>query len=163
MEKYKNYIADDKAAPDTVNPSLWRNAQLNMQYGLFKVVPTASTRCAAMTCRTSRSSRATRAGSSSTPLISPETAKAALDLANQKLGQRPVVAVVHSHSHVDHYGGVRGIVNQADVDSGKVKIIAPGQLRRGRGQRERHRRQRDEPPRGLHVRCAAAAQRRRAA
>ncbi len=43
----------------------------------------------------------------------------------RSLGARPIVAVVHSHSHVDHYGGVRGIVNQADVDSGKVKIIAP--------------------------------------
>nr|WP_286154353.1 MULTISPECIES: alkyl sulfatase dimerization domain-containing protein [unclassified Mycobacterium] len=58
-------------------------------------------------------------------LISPETAKAALDLVNQKLGPRPIVAVIHSHSHVDHYGGVRGIINQADVDSGKVKVVAP--------------------------------------
>src|SRR5262245_45199172 len=58
-------------------------------------------------------------------LISPETAKAALDLANQKLGARPILAVIHSHSHVDHYGGVRGIISQADVDSGKVKVIAP--------------------------------------
>ncbi len=56
---------------------------------------------------------------------SPECAKAALDLANQKLGARPVLAVIHSHSHVDHYGGVRGIVDRADVDSGKVKVIAP--------------------------------------
>ncbi|MET4428481.1 alkyl sulfatase BDS1-like metallo-beta-lactamase superfamily hydrolase [Mycolicibacterium sp. 624] len=57
--------------------------------------------------------------------ISPEMAKAGLDLANEKLGASPVLAVVHSHSHTDHYGGVRGIVSQQDVDTGKVKIIAP--------------------------------------
>jgi alkyl sulfatase BDS1-like metallo-beta-lactamase superfamily hydrolase len=54
-----------------------------------------------------------------------ETAKAALELVNQHLGQRPVVAVIYSHSHVDHFGGVRGVVDEADVRSGKVQIIAP--------------------------------------
>jgi alkyl sulfatase BDS1-like metallo-beta-lactamase superfamily hydrolase len=59
------------------------------------------------------------------PLISPETAKAAYDLVTEHLGKRPIHAVVYSHSHVDHYGGVRGIVDEADAKSGKVKIIAP--------------------------------------
>ena len=59
------------------------------------------------------------------PLISAETAKAAYDLVSQNLGKLPVVAVVYSHSHVDHYGGVRGIVDEADVKSGKVQILAP--------------------------------------
>jgi alkyl sulfatase BDS1-like metallo-beta-lactamase superfamily hydrolase len=59
------------------------------------------------------------------PLISTETAKAAYDFVTSKLGKRPVLAVVYSHSHVDHYGGVRGIVDEADVTAGKVKIIAP--------------------------------------
>ena len=59
------------------------------------------------------------------PLISAETAKAALDLVTQHLGQRPIVAVIYSHSHVDHYGGVRGVVDEADVKSGKVQILAP--------------------------------------
>lgn len=54
-----------------------------------------------------------------------ETAKAALDFINEKLGKRPVVAVVYSHSHADHYGGVRGVVDEADVKSGKVPVIAP--------------------------------------
>ncbi len=58
-------------------------------------------------------------------LISAETAKAAYDLVTKNLGQKPIVAVVHSHSHTDHYGGVRGIVDEADVKAGKVKIIAP--------------------------------------
>ena len=59
------------------------------------------------------------------PLISAETAKAAYDLVTQHLGQKPVVAVIYSHSHVDHYGGVRGIVDETDVRSGKVQILAP--------------------------------------
>jgi alkyl sulfatase BDS1-like metallo-beta-lactamase superfamily hydrolase len=59
------------------------------------------------------------------PLISTETAKAAYDLVTKHLGKKPVLAVVYSHSHVDHYGGVRGIVDEKDVKAGKVKIIAP--------------------------------------
>jgi alkyl sulfatase BDS1-like metallo-beta-lactamase superfamily hydrolase len=54
-----------------------------------------------------------------------ETARAALELVNQQLGERPVVAVVYSHSHVDHFGGVRGVVAEEDVRSGKVQILAP--------------------------------------
>lgn len=124
LESYKQYIGLDKAAPDTVNPSLWRNAQLNMQYGLFKVTDRI------YQVRGYDLSNVTFIQGDTgwivgDPLISAETAKAALDLANKNLGQKPVVAVVYSHSHVDHYGGVRGIVDEADVKSGKVKIIAP--------------------------------------
>lgn len=54
-----------------------------------------------------------------------ETAKAALEFVNEKLGQCPVVAVVYSHTHGDHFGGVRGVVDEADVKSGKVPIVAP--------------------------------------
>src|SRR5262245_61160639 len=59
------------------------------------------------------------------PLISKETAKAAFDLVKKNLGDKPVVAMIYSHSHIDHYGGGRGIVNEADVKSGNVKVIAP--------------------------------------
>ena len=59
------------------------------------------------------------------PLTAKETARAALAFINEKLGERPVLAVVYSHSHVDHFGGVRGVVDEADVTSGKVKVIAP--------------------------------------
>ena len=54
-----------------------------------------------------------------------ETAAAALKFINQKLGERPVTGVVYSHSHADHFGGVRGVVDEADVSSGKVPVIAP--------------------------------------
>ncbi|MEB3051574.1 alkyl sulfatase dimerization domain-containing protein [Mycolicibacter sp. MYC123] len=124
LESYKKFIADDKPAPDTVNPSLWRNAQLCMNYGLFKVVDRI------YQVRGYDLSNITFIQGDTgwivfDTLISPETAKAALDLVNQHLGEKPIVAVVHSHSHTDHYGGVRGIIAQQDVDSGKVKVIAP--------------------------------------
>ena len=125
LEEYKKYISDDKAAPDTVNPSLWRNAQLCMEYGLFEVLPDKIYQVRGYDLSNITFIKGNTGWIVYDTLISPETAKAALDLVNQKLGPRPIVAVIHSHSHVDHYGGVRGIINQADVDSGKVKVIAP--------------------------------------
>ncbi|OBG88896.1 hypothetical protein A5699_15625 [Mycobacterium sp. E802] len=125
LEEYKTYIADDKPAPDTVNPSLWRNAQLNMQYGLFEVVPDRIYQVRGYDLSNLTLVKGDTGWTLVDTMVSAETAKAALDLANEKLGARPVVAVIHSHSHVDHYGGVRGVVDQADVDSGKVKIVAP--------------------------------------
>lgn len=124
LEAYKAFIGLDKPAPDTVNPSLWRNAQLGMLNGLFKVTD------GIYQVRGYDLSNITFVKTKSgwivfDPLISPETAKAAYDLVSEQLGKRPIHAVVYSHSHVDHYGGVRGIVDEADVKSGKVKIIAP--------------------------------------
>ncbi len=124
MESYKKYIELDKPAPSTVNPSLWRNAQLNMNYGLFKVADHI------YQVRGYDLSNITFIEGNTgwivfDPLISAETAKAAYDLVTKNLGQKPIIAVMYSHSHVDHYGGVRGLVDEADVRSGKVKIIAP--------------------------------------
>lgn len=124
MESYKKYIELDKSAPSTVNPSLWRNAQLNMNYGLFKVSDHI------YQVRGYDLSNITFIEGSTgwivfDPLISAETAKAAYELVTKNLGKKPIVAVMYSHSHVDHYGGVRGLVSEADVKDGKVKIIAP--------------------------------------
>jgi alkyl sulfatase BDS1-like metallo-beta-lactamase superfamily hydrolase len=124
LEQYKTYIGDDKPAPDTVNPSLWRNAQLNMHYGLFKVTDRI------YQVRGYDLSNITFIQGDTgwivlDPLISAETAKAAFELVTQTLGKKPIHAVIYSHSHIDHYGGVRGIVDEADVKSGKIKILAP--------------------------------------
>ncbi|MBR1235198.1 alkyl/aryl-sulfatase [Bradyrhizobium sp. AUGA SZCCT0182] len=124
LEEYKAYIGDDKPAPDSVNPSLWRNAQLNMQYGLFKVHDRI------FQVRGYDLTNATFIRGDSgwivfDPLLSEETAKVAYGLVSQHLGTLPVVAVIYSHSHADHYGGVRGMVNEADVNAKKVQIIAP--------------------------------------
>lgn len=124
LEQYKTYIGDDKPAPDTVNPSLWRNAQLNMKHGLFKVHDKI------FQVRGYDLSNITFIQGNTgwivfDPLISAETAKAAFDLVTQHLGRRPIHAVIYSHSHVDHYGGVRGVVDEADVKAKKVQILAP--------------------------------------
>ncbi|MDH4567541.1 MBL fold metallo-hydrolase [Pseudomonas sp. BN414] len=124
LESYKKFIALDTPAPDTVNPSLWRNAQLNVQYGLFKVADRI------YQVRGYDVSNITFIQGDTgwivfDPLLSKETAKAALDLVTEHLGKKPVVGVVYSHSHIDHFGGVRGIVDEADVKAGKVRIVAP--------------------------------------
>ncbi|MFV7668194.1 alkyl/aryl-sulfatase [Shewanella algae] len=123
LEQYKEYIGLNNPAPDSVNPSLWRNAQLNMLNGLFEVTD------GIYQVRGYDLSNITFVKGNTgwivfDPLISQETAKAALDFVNEKLGKRPVVAVIYSHSHIDHFGGVRGIVDEKDVKAGKVKIIA---------------------------------------
>lgn len=123
MESYR-FIGEDKPAPDTVNPSLWRNAQLNTIAGLFKV----SDRIYQVRGYDLSNITFIRGDTGwivFDPLISAETAKAAYDLVSENLGKKPVLGVVYSHSHVDHYGGVRGVADEADVKAGKVKIIAP--------------------------------------
>jgi alkyl sulfatase BDS1-like metallo-beta-lactamase superfamily hydrolase len=111
-------------APATVNPSLWRQMRLTIQGGLYEVVP------GIYQVRTLDLSNITFVEGPDgivafDPLISAETARAALDLYYQHRPRKPLVAVVYSHSHVDHFGGVRGIVDQADVDAGKVAVYAP--------------------------------------
>jgi alkyl sulfatase BDS1-like metallo-beta-lactamase superfamily hydrolase len=118
------FIKEGEAAPDAVNPSLWRQAQLITQGGLFEVIP------GIYQVRAADLSNITFIEGKDgiivmDPLISAETAKAALNLYYQHRPKKPVVAVIYSHSHVDHYGGVRGVVSEDDVKSGKVKIYAP--------------------------------------
>ena len=110
--------------PPTANPSLWRISQLNMTNGLFKVTDRI------YQVRGFDLSNMTIVEGDTgliiiDPLITTETAKAALDLYYQHRPQKPVVAVIYTHSHVDHYGGVKGVVSEADVVSGKVHIYAP--------------------------------------
>jgi len=119
-----SFIKPGAPAPDTVNPSLWRQSQLIIQGGLYKVVD------GLYQVRTADLSNLTIFEGKNgliiaDPLISAETAKAALELYYQHRPQKPVVAVIYSHSHVDHYGGVRGVVSEDDVKAGKVKIYAP--------------------------------------
>ncbi len=111
-------------APDTVNPSLWRQARLVAEGGLFKVCERI------YQVRGYDISNLTVIEGDSgiivvDPLISAETARAALDLYFEHRPKKPVVAVIHSHSHVDHYGGVRGVVAEEDVIAGRVKVVAP--------------------------------------
>jgi alkyl sulfatase BDS1-like metallo-beta-lactamase superfamily hydrolase len=110
--------------PATVNPSLWRQAQLLSKHGLFKVSDRVY-QVRGFDISNITFVRGDTGWIVIDPLTMKETAKAALDLVNDKLGKLPVTAVVYTHSHSDHFGGVRGVVDEADVKSGKVAIIAP--------------------------------------
>lgn len=111
-------------APDTVNPSLWRQAQLLGKSGLFQVSETIW-QVRGFDVSNITFIRGQTGWIVIDPLTTAEVAKAAYDLVTEKLGARPIVAVIYTHSHTDHFGGVKGIVSQADVDAGKVQIIAP--------------------------------------
>ena len=119
-----DFVKEGEKAPDTVNPSLWRQSQLINIGGLFKVTD------GVYQIRNLDLSNMTiiegeKGITVIDPLLSAEPAKEALDLYYANRGKKPVVAVVITHSHVDHYGGLRGVVDEADVKSGKVKIYAP--------------------------------------
>jgi alkyl sulfatase BDS1-like metallo-beta-lactamase superfamily hydrolase len=111
-------------APATVNPSLWRQAQLLSKSGLFQVSDTIW-QVRGFDVANITFIKGQTGWIVIDPLTTAETAKAALDLVTEKLGARPVVAVIYTHSHADHFGGVKGVVSQADVDAGKVQVIAP--------------------------------------
>jgi alkyl sulfatase BDS1-like metallo-beta-lactamase superfamily hydrolase len=110
---------------DSIHPSLQRQAILNMAYGLYEVVPGKIYQVRGFDLANISFVKGDTGWIVFDPLTTKESAKAALDFINAKLGKRPVVAVVYSHSHADHYGGVRGVVDEADVKSKKVPIIAP--------------------------------------
>ena len=113
-----------RKAPATVNPSLWRQMLLVNLTGLFKVdehiYQVRNYDLSNITFIEGKSGLIVM-----DPLVSAEPAKAALDLYYEHRPKKPVVAVIYSHSHIDHFGGVRGIVDEADLKAGKVKIFAP--------------------------------------
>jgi len=117
-----DFLAGD--APGTVHPSLWRQSGLVARSGLFEVVE------GIYQVRGLDLSNVTFVESDTgviviDPLISAETAAAALALYRTHRGDRTVVAVIYTHSHIDHFGGVLGVTTQADADAGRVAIIAP--------------------------------------
>jgi alkyl sulfatase BDS1-like metallo-beta-lactamase superfamily hydrolase len=92
---------------DSIHPSLLRQAILNMAYGLYEVVPGKIYQVRGFDLANISFIKSDTGWIVFDPLTAKETAKAALDFINEKVGKRPVVAVVYSHSHADHYGGVR--------------------------------------------------------
>jgi len=110
---------------DSIHPSLQRQAVLNMAYGLYEVVPGRIYQVRGFDLANMSFVKGDTGWIVFDVLTTKATAAAALALVNEQLGERPVVAVVYSHSHADHFGGVRGVVDEADVRSGKVPVIAP--------------------------------------
>jgi alkyl sulfatase BDS1-like metallo-beta-lactamase superfamily hydrolase len=110
---------------DTIHPSLQRQAILNMAYGLYEVLPGKIYQVRGYDLANISFIRGETGWIVFDPLTAKETAAAALQFINEQVEELPVVAVIYSHSHADHFGGVRGVVDEADVRSGKVKVIAP--------------------------------------
>ncbi len=123
MESYQWLLSGQDFA--SIHPSLQRQAVLNMGYGLYEVVPGHVYQVRGFDLANISFIKGDTGWIVFDPLTAKETARAALELVNEKLGKRPVVGVVFSHSHVDHWAGVRGVVDEADVVSGKVMLIAP--------------------------------------
>ncbi len=112
-----------EAAPDTVHPGLWRQARLNLNHGLFRVTD------GVYQVRGFDISNVTFIEGETgyvviDPLTTAEPAAAALALMRKHRGDKPVTAVIYTHSHVDHYGGVMGVLTEADIAAG-ARIIAP--------------------------------------
>ncbi len=152
----------DGAAPDTVNPSLWRHARLLALAGLFRVHE--------------RVYQVRGFDVSNMTIIVGDTGLDPGRSADQRRNRdarrlhwrdarwaiSPVRAVIYTHSHADHFGGVRGVVEGADVAAGRVQIIAPEGFHGARGQRKRDRRQRHGPAGDLPVRRRACGRARKA-
>jgi len=119
-----DFLRDEEQAPPSVNPSLWRQGRLNAVHGLFEVAD------GIWQCRGYDISNITFiAGADGwiiiDPLTTATTAGGCLELANANLGERPVTAVIYTHSHADHYGGILGVTSREAVDAGNVRILAP--------------------------------------
>ena len=129
------FLDDYETAPDTVNPSLWENTKNNHAYGLFQVVD------GIYQVRGYDMSNLTVVEGDSgwivfDPLMSVECTQAAMELVNKNLGSRPIKAVIISHPHIDHFGGIRGLMTpedaadaslsiEAQLNSGLIPIIVP--------------------------------------
>jgi len=122
MERYKFFL--DGKQFDSVHPSLQRQSTLNMNFGLYKVMDGVY-QVRGFDLANISYIKSDNGWIVFDPLTTVETARAAQKLVDKHLGKFPVKAVIYSHSHGDHWGGVRGIVDEADVRSGKVQIIAP--------------------------------------
>jgi alkyl sulfatase BDS1-like metallo-beta-lactamase superfamily hydrolase len=110
---------------DSIHPSLQRQATLNMNYGLYEVVPDFMYQLRGFDLANMTLVRGETGWIIFDVLLSSETAAAALALANEHLGELPVKAVVYSHSHIDHFGGVLGVTSAEQVQAGEVQVIAP--------------------------------------
>ena len=120
-EKFEGFLKGD--APQSVHPSLWRHALLNNYRGLFKV------------CDGIYQVRGESLGNVTfietisgyiviDPLTTVETARYALNILFEKVGEKPIVGMIYSHSHSDHFGGVKGMISEEEVNDGKIKVIA---------------------------------------
>ena len=119
-----DFLRTGEPSPETVNPNLWRHATLNAHHGLFEVIA-GVWQVRGYDISNITFIRGVKGWIVIDPLTSEFTAHAALGLINQHVEQRPVTAVIYTHSHADHFGGVLGVTSREEVDAGKCRIIAP--------------------------------------
>jgi alkyl sulfatase BDS1-like metallo-beta-lactamase superfamily hydrolase len=122
LEPY-GFLSEEKA-PATVNPSLWRQSRLNMNHGLFEVVPGVY-QVRGLDIANMTLIEGDKGVIVVDTLTSIEGARAAMELYFQHRGKRPVAAVIFTHTHTDHWGGARGVLDDDTLASGKVPVIAP--------------------------------------
>src|SRR5882757_6094185 len=122
LEAY-GFLADAEA-PATVDPSLWRQSRLNMNHGLFEVVPGVY-QVRGLDIANMTLIEGERGVIVVDTLTSIEGARAAMELYFQHRGKRPVAAVIFTHTHTDHWGGARGVLDDEALAGGKIPIIAP--------------------------------------
>ncbi len=118
-----DYTFEEGASPDSVNPSLWRQAKLNNIHGLFKVTDRIY-QVRGYDLANLTLVEGDRGWIVIDVMTTKETASASMALARKHLGDKPVTGVVYTHSHIDHFGGVRGVVDDDDLARG-VPVIAP--------------------------------------
>ena len=119
---FYDFIEGD--APETANPSLWRQSQLNAIHGLFEVTE-GIYQVRAFDLANVSFIRGDTGWIVVDPLLATETAAAAYDLISEHVEELPISAVIYTHSHVDHFGGVKGLIDQSDVDEGSITVIGP--------------------------------------
>ncbi|WP_373838243.1 alkyl/aryl-sulfatase [Methanospirillum sp.] len=122
MEAYK--FLNNGTCPDTVNPLLFRQSQLNNINGLFEVTD-GIYQVRGYDVTSMSLIKGDTGWIVIDPMTSVESARAAMELVNRSLGYFPVNTVIYSHPHVDHYQGVKGVITEEEVKSGEVQIIAP--------------------------------------
>ncbi|MEU9205054.1 alkyl sulfatase dimerization domain-containing protein [Streptomyces sp. NPDC048332] len=122
-----DYLGDDAPAPDTVHPSLWRQSQLIRKGGLYKVVDGVH-----QVRNNDIANLTVIEGDTGLVVVdcmaSVEAASQGMSMIREHVSDKPVAAVIYTHTHIDHYGGVKGVVSADDVAAGKVPIIAPGTI-----------------------------------
>ena len=110
--------------PDTVNPSLWRQAQLNAIYGLFQVTDRIY-QIRGFDLANMTLIEGDTGWIIVDPLTATETVRAAMEVVDKHFGKRPIKAILSTHSHADHFGGIRALANEEDLESGKIRFVAP--------------------------------------
>ena len=119
-----DFLTPNSPSPATVNPSLWRHAQLNHIHGLFEVRPDVY-QVRGYDISNITFIKGTTGWIVIDPLTTAQTARDSYDLITAQLGHRPITAVIYTHSHTDHFGGVLGVISEDDVTSGRCIVVAP--------------------------------------